>query len=227
MKTLTFFLMCCCIFPLTALSQSAEVLLQKVPGAVVSGQAGYAESLFRQACQADVAQAEMFYWTHVDKSSPVACRFAGTLAESFKMAAKYDKAYLFYKEQLSYTPDDVTLLGACAEMEMRRGKLEDAAETYEKVVGLDPDNLQACIFLGNYYYLKAEDARKKLDADFHRIPSPTRMQYARYRDNIYSLFDSKYSKARIYLRHVMKQFPSTGADKTLEKIALIEKEINR
>lgn len=207
--------------------QSAEVLLQKVPEAVASGQTGYAESLFRQACQANVSQAEMFYWTRVDKSAEVAVRLAATLAECYKEAGNYDKAYLFYKEQLARKPDDVVLLVACGEMEMRRGKLSDALDTYEKVIGLDPDNLQACIFLGNYYYLKAEDARKKLDADYRRIPSPTRMQYARYRDGLSELFDTGYTKARTYLRHVMTLFPSTGAGHTLEKIDSLEREINR
>ena len=149
MKTLTLFLLYCCLLPLAAGAQTAEALLQKVPEAIASGQTGYAESLFRQACHANTSQAEMFYWTSVDKSSELAVRFAASLAECFKDAANYDKAYLFYKEQLAHKPDDVTLLVACGDVEVRRGKLADALETYEKVIGLDPDNLQACIFLGN------------------------------------------------------------------------------
>lgn len=225
MKTLTLFLLYCCLLPLAAGAQTAEALLQKVPEAIASGQMGYAESLFRQACHANTSQAEMFYWTSVDKSSELAVRFAASLVECFKDAANYDKAYLFYKEQLAHKPDDVTLLVACGDVEVRRGKLADALETYEKVIGLDPDNLQACIFLGNYYYLKAENARKKLDADYRRIPSPTRMQYARYRNGLSEVFDSGYAKARTYLKHVMKLFPSTGADSTLERIDSLEQEI--
>ena len=226
MKTLTFLLLYCCMLPLAVYGQSAEALLQKVPEAVASGQTGYAESLFRQACQANASQAEMFYWTRVDKSSDLALPFAASLAERYREAANYDKAYLFYKEQLAHKPDDVNLLVASGEMEVRRGKLSDALETYEKVITLDADNLQACIFLGNYYYLQAEDARKKLDADYRRIPSPTRMQYARYRDELSELFDTGYTKARTYLRHVMTRFPSMGAGQTLEKIDSLEREIN-
>ena len=37
---------------------------------------------------------------------------------------------------------------------------------------LDADNLQANIFLGNYYYLQAEKDKKKLEEDYKKITSP-------------------------------------------------------
>lgn len=215
------------MFPLVAFSQSADVLLRKVADALASGQAGYAVSLFRQSCQADGHQAEMFYWTEVDKSEDTASQFARELAEHFKDVRNYSKAYLFYKELSQYIPDNVDILVACAEMEVRCGKVADAKATYEQVVTLDPDNLAACNFLGSYYFLKSEDARKRLEADFKKLASPTRMQYARYRDNLSSLFDSGYSKARTYLQQVLTLFPSSEAGKTLEKIKLVEQEVNK
>ena len=62
----------------------------------------------------------------------------------------------FDKEWLQYYPADVSALVACAEMQMMRGETKDAMKLYEKVLALDADNLQANIFLGNYYYLQAE-----------------------------------------------------------------------
>ena len=53
------------------------------------------------------------------------------------------------------------------------------------------------------------------------------MQYARYRNNLSSLFDSGYSKARLYLQQVLTLFPSSEVGKTLEKINLVEREVNR
>lgn len=213
--------------PLSVFAQSADVLLRKVADALASGQAGYAVSLFRQSCQADGHQAEMFYWTEVNKSQETSPQFARELAEHFKGAGNYSKAYLFYKELLQYRPDSVEVLVSCAEMEVRCGKIADAKETYEKVAVLDSDNLQACNFLGSYYFLKSEDARRKLDADFKRLSAPTRMQYARYRNNLSSLFDSGYSKARAYLQQVLTLFPSSEVGKTLEKIKLVEREVNK
>ena len=78
-------------------------------------------------------------------------------------------------------------------MEMMRWKEKYALKTYEKVLMLDSDNLQANIFLGNYFYLQAEKERKKLDDDFKKITSPTRMQYARYRNGLSDVHTNSYS----------------------------------
>lgn len=168
MKTLTLlfslFLMC----PLSVWGQSANELLSKVSDALSEGKDDYAVSLFRQAANAGEDRTEMFYWANVDKSSEVAPRLADVLAVHYKEARNYDKAYLFYKEFLQRHPEDVPALVSCAEMEMMRGKEKDALKTYEKVLMLDADNLQANIFLGNYYYLQAEKDKKKLEEDYKR-----------------------------------------------------------
>lgn len=194
MKTLTLlfslFLMC----PLSVWGQSADELLSKVSDALSEGKDDYAVSLFRQAANAGEDRTEMFYWTNVDKSSEVAPRLADVLAVHYKEMRNYDKAYLFYKEFLQRHPEDVPALVSCAEMEMMRGKEKDALKTYEKVLMLDADNLQANIFLGNYYYLQAEKDKKKLEEDYKKITSPTRMQYARYRNGLSDVFTNSYGK---------------------------------
>lgn len=199
MKTLTLlfslFLMC----PLSVWGQSADELLSKVSDALSEGKDDYAVSLFRQAANAGEDRTEMFYWTNVDKSSEVAPRLADVLAVHYKEMRNYDKAYLFYKEFLQRHPEDVPALVSCAEMEMMRGKEKDALKTYEKVLMLDADNLQANIFLGNYYYLQAEKDKKKLEEDYKKITSPTRMQYARYRNGLSDVFTNSYGKAKAYL----------------------------
>lgn len=204
MKTLTLlfslFLMC----PLSVWGQSADELLSKVSDALSEGKDDYAVSLFRQAANAGEDRTEMFYWTNVDKSSEVAPRLADVLAVHYKEMRNYDKAYLFYKEFLQRHPEDVPALVSCAEMEMMRGKEKDALKTYEKVLMLDADNLQANIFLGNYYYLQAEKDKKKLEEDYKKITSPTRMQYARYRNGLSDVFTNSYGKAKAYLQRVLQ-----------------------
>ena len=108
-------------------------------------------------------------------------------------------------------------------MEVCRGRESEALETYRKVLSLDADNLAANIFIGNYLYLKAEREKKQLEADYKKISAPTRMQYARYRDGLSRVMSTGYGKAREYLQKVISQFPSTEAQKTLERIKLIEK----
>ena len=104
-------------------------------------------------------------------------------------------------------------------------KEKDAVKTYEKVLILDANNLQANIFLGNYFYLQAEREKKKLEDDYKKITSPTRMQYARYRNGLSDVYSNGYSKAKDYLQRVLQLFPSTEAGNTLEKIKKLEMEI--
>lgn len=225
MKTLTLFFSLCLLCPLSLLAQSADVLLQKVSEALSDNKDDYAVSLFRQAADKADNQVEMYYWTRVEKESSVALRLARELATHYKDKRNYDKAYLFYKECLQYIPEDVTVLVPCAQMQLMRGEEKDAVKLYEKVLGLDADNLQANIFLGNYYYLQAERDKKKLEDDFRKISSPTRMQYARYRNGLSDVVSTGYDRAKQYLQKVLQLFPSTEAVKTLDKIKRLELEL--
>ncbi len=225
MKTLALLFSLFFICPLSLWSQSAGELLPKLSEALSEGKDSYAVSLFRQSANANIEQTEMFYWTNVDKNSAVAPKLANEMAALYKKKRNYDKAYLFYREYLQHNPQDVAALVACAEVEMMRGKEADAVKMYEKVLALDADNLQANIYLGNYYYLQAENDKKKLEEDFKKISSPTRMQYARYRNGLSDVFSGSYSKARGYLQRVLQLFPSTEAGKTLEKIKKVELEL--
>lgn len=227
MRGLILFFILMLTFPFTLSAQSGEELLLKVSSALSNEQWSQAVSYFRQAITANADKAEMFYWTGVDKSSDVAVKMASELASYYKKGRNYDKAYLFYKELLQKNPGDVKCLAACAEMEVCRGKEAEALNTYEKVLSLDADNLAANIFVGNYYYLKAEQEKQQIENDYKKITTPTRMQYARYREGLSQVLSNGYIKARSYLEKVISQFPSVEARKTLDRIKVIEKEVNR
>lgn len=63
MKTLALFFTLLLMGPSALWAQSASDLLQKVSEALSAGKDDYAVSLFRQAADAGMEQAEMFYWT--------------------------------------------------------------------------------------------------------------------------------------------------------------------
>ena len=227
MRTLTIFLISLFSLPLALNAQSVDEMLQKVSAAIEAGQNGQAVSYFRQTIPLNIDRTEMYYWTNVDKNSEISSKLATELALAYKKKRNYDKAYLFYKELLQKDPNNVYCLETCAEMQVCRGQEKDALRMYEKILQLDADNLAANIFLGNYYYLMAEQEKKKLETDYKKLPSPTKMQYARYRDGLSMLFTTRYEKARNSLQIVVLRFPSTEAQKTLDKILRIEKEVNR
>lgn len=227
MRALTIFVLSLFSLPLMLNAQSVDEMLQKVSAAMEAGQQGQAVSYFRQTIRLNIDRTEMYYWTSVDKNSEVGGKLANELAVAYKNIRNYDKAYLFYQELLQKAPENVDYLESCAEMLVNRGFEKDALRMYEKILQLDADNLAANIFLGNYYYLMAEQEKKKLETDYKKISSPTKMQYARYRDGLSKLFATGYEKARYALQKVILRFPSTEAQKTLDKIRKIEKEVNR
>ncbi len=227
MKPWIFSLLLILFLPCVLKAQTAETTLHKVSAAISDGQNSQAIGLFRQAIQADADKSEMFYWTSVDKNSAVCLPLAQELATYYKTSRNYDKAYLFYKELLQREPDKIEYLLAYADTEVCRGKEKEALRTYEQVLRADPNNLSANIFIGNYYYLQAEQQKSELDTNFKKISSPSKMQVARYRDGLADIFSTGYGKAREYLQNVVRQFPSTEAVKTLNKIKLIEKELSR
>lgn len=227
MRALTILLLSLFSLPSVLYAQSVDEMLQKVSAAIEAGQNGPAVSYFRQAIGLNMERTEMFYWTRVDKNGEMAAKLAAELAATYRKKRNYDKAYLFYQELLQKAPDNVDYLEACAEMQVGRGEEKSALRMYEKILQLDADNLAANIFLGNYYYLMAEREKKQLDADYKKIASPTKMQYARYRNGLLRVFATGYEKARSSLQKVVLRFPSTEAQKTLDKILKVEKEVNR
>ena len=227
MRTLTILFFSLLTMPLMLNAQTVEDMLSKVSVAIEKDQQGQATSYFRQAIGLDISRSEMYYWTNVDKSSVICSKLANELAVGFKKNRNYDKAYLFYKELIQKNPGNVDYMEACAEMQVCRGQEKDALHIYEQILTADPDNLAANIFLGNYYYLKGEKEKQKLENDYKMITSPTKMQYARYRDGLYRLFSTEYEKARVSLQKVVQRFPSTEAKKTLDMILSVEKEVRR
>lgn len=227
MRALTYLFFSLFSLPLMLNAQSTDEMLQKVSAAIEGGQHSQAVSYFRQTIGLNIDRAEMYYWKDVDKSSEISSKLATELAIAYKNNRNYDKAYLFYKELLQKTPDNVDCMEAVAEMLVCRQQEKEALRMYEKILKMEPDNLAANIFLGNYYYLMAEQEKKQLEIDYKKISSPTKMQYARYKDGLSKLFSSGYVRARNSLQKVVRKFPSTEAQKTLDKIMRIEKEVKR
>ncbi|WP_321334747.1 tetratricopeptide repeat protein [uncultured Bacteroides sp.] len=227
MKTLTVFWVIF-LFPFAVFAQSGgNDVLSQLSQAMANQSWDQAIVLFNKVINSDVAKAEMYYWTEVDKNSAVCPRMAYALADYYENARNYDKSYLFYKELTQMKSDDVNSWVSCANMQVMRGKEKDALTMYLQALKLDPNNLTANIFVGNYYYFSAEQERQKIETSYTKLSAPTRMQYARYKNSLGEVMSGDYSKAKSYLQNVLQHFPSTEAQKTLDKIQLIEKEVNR
>lgn len=213
--------------PEIAMPQSPENILENVSVALSEKQWEGAVNLFMLAVKQDVEKAEIYYWTKVGKNNESIRGILTILASHHQKEKNYDKACLFYKELASVFPDNLSYLVSRAEMELFSGEEEEALNTYGKILKIDPNNLQANIFMGNYYFLQAENAKKKLEWDYRRLSSPTRMQYAHYRNKLSEVYTTDYVKAQVYLRNVVEQFSSHEAKLILAKIEKIKKDANK
>ena len=223
-RTLTLLLILCLSYPIAWAAQGDDGILERLSDAMSQEKWEDAEKLFRQAVAGNVEKAETFFWTVVGTDCKIRKAMALELGSYFKNNRSYEKAYPFYKELIDVLPQNVEYLSACAELEVLRGKESNALSLYEKILTLDLNHLPANIFVGNYYYLLADQKKQKLDKDYKKIQSPTKMQYAGYRGDLDDIVHSGYAKAKVYLERVMTQFPSTEVKKTLDKIRLVERE---
>ncbi len=111
-----------------------------------------------------------------------------------------------------------------AEDDMLRSHEKKALELYQKILELDPQHLQAHIFVANYYFYVAEKERHIIEQEFNKIVSPSRSQVADYRSAIARIVEEKYAEAKLLLEKVLFLIPSSEVKKNLEKISRLEKE---
>jgi tetratricopeptide (TPR) repeat protein len=226
MKKVIFIVCLWAVLPCCLKAQTAAAYLQQVTTQITAKKWKEAADAYRQAIGADVRRAEIYYRTEVDKNIPVAMRFAEELAVYYKNTRDYERAYTYYGQLLEKKPTDVNYLSGSAECAFGLGKTDEAVTLYGQIISIDTNNLRANIFLGSYYFMRAEQSKKQLDKAFLAIKSPTSMQRARYHDDLKALFGGDYTRAKNYLDSVQKLFRSTEAVKMLATIGEREKEIN-
>lgn len=208
-------------------TSSWEAILLKINVAVSEKEWEQATELFKLAIKKDEVKAEAFYRSAVGKYPLITPKMAELLAEHHTDNRNYDKALSFCRELVGYEPDNIDYRVKCAETEMLRGNENESMKIYNDILEKQPSNLSANIFMGNYFYIKAEEERMKVENEFKKITSPTKKQYQQYRDDLVNVYNTHYTKAETYLRKVVSLFPSVEAQRTLERMQLLEKEIKK
>lgn len=214
------------LFPAVSMAEGKGNIWTEVMRAVVEERWGDAEKLFKAAIGQNKDEAENFFWRERVNNS-FRETMALNLGDYYRKLHNHEKAFTFYNELIKLRPQDLEYLAGMAELQVCCGKEKEALDTYEKILSLAPDNLPANIYIGNYYFFYAEKSKKKLDEDYSRLVSPTRMQLAAYHNGLATLLNSEYFRSKKYLEKVMALFPSTEVKKTLDRIKQVETEINK
>lgn len=225
MKTFTLTFLVLLMGPMFSLR--AENPLEQVTTALRNKHWENAVQLFVKAVKEDADRAEMYYWTRVDKECESSPGMLEVLASHYSEALQYDKAFLFYKELTRIYPENLLYLAFRAEMEALRGKEEDALKTYEQILRIDPEHFNANTFVGNYYFIKAENKKEGVDKEYKRISSPTKMQYANYKNQLAKLYQTEYAKAKVYLQNAIRKSSSQGIKRTLNRIEQLKEKVEK
>jgi len=212
------------LLSLSLSAQTAEQILPNITNALAQQHWEEASNLFRLAVDKDLYKSEKFFHEEISADCPARTEMIHQLGFYCKGSRNYEKAYDYYKELIELRPHEVIYLISFAELQVILGKENDALNTYEKILLIDNNNLAANIFIGNYYFFLADKEKRTLDIEFKKSETPTRMQYAKYRNELARLVSNEYDKAKSFLEKVIHQFPSVEAKKTLDKIQAVELE---
>lgn len=205
-------------------AQTNNRIFEHISANMAEGKWAEATMLFHQAMTENIVLTDEFFWKEVDPNCEGRRLMALDLGNYYRDKRSYDKASLCFSEVDRLSPNDVNCLSARAEITAMQGREKDALELYGKILSIDAGNLPANIFVGNYYYLQADNERVALDHNFQAIAAPNRMQYARYRGAMEELVNTEYARAKLYLERVILRFPSAEIKKTLGKIERVKLE---
>lgn len=97
---------------------------------------------------------------------------------------------------------DIALLGQYAGALQRLKKTADAKKVYEKLIDLDSENLNANIFLGNYYFQYGKALEAKENAAYQKIANPSRLQWADSNKKIENIRSNYFGKSVNHLERV-------------------------
>lgn len=181
---------------------------------------------FRQFSEVNPESAEVFYWVKAYDKTALSDTLLLGLAKSYYEKGNYSKALelsrTFYKN--SKNPS-VNKLLELADLLTNLGDIRFTQNVYSQVIIIDPNNLSANLFLGNYLYLRAERERKRVCSIYEQKNKPTRMQYAEYREKLKELYTASYMQAREHLQRAYRKLSSSELKATISHIDEIKKDI--
>ncbi|MDR2475701.1 MAG: hypothetical protein LBD45_07565 [Bacteroidales bacterium] len=96
--------------------------------------------------------------------------------------------------------------------------IEDAFLTYTRLIGIDANHPEACLFLGYFHYARGKKLLDKEDANYKKITNPRKMEYAAYQNKIKQILEGEYATASTYLQKVSIKHRPKIVDTILKNI---------
>ena len=155
----------------------------------------------------NVIDAEASYKEGKELFPTQATDFYKKLGQMYYSQKKYKEAGVEFEGAIKSSPGDVTLLSMLATSYDNQGKYDQAAETYKKVLEVNPNHKNASIKLGLVYYKKVSALYKKEKKKYESIKNPSRVDYHNYKKRLEAL-NVHYKNALPYLEKAHAKAPS-------------------
>jgi len=141
--------------------------------------------------------------------------YGSKLAYVYYNAKKYPELEKLTTELLKETPNDEKLMRLQAASLQKNKKINEAKAVYEKILTVDPEDLSANVFMGNYYYQVGKSKLDKEEATYKKIANPDRVQWSNYQKKCKIILDDYYVKAVGYLEKAYAQKEDPNLKKLL------------
>ena len=132
------------------------------------------------------------------------------LSRYYQFRHQYTKQIDVLHEMIDLSPRNIPLIKEIAFAFYNNGDSENALAHFEEALIYAPDDLEANLFMGSYYYIKGKEKMTKLYEAYQNIPTPTRMQFAQYRRDREEVKDHELALASKYMNQA-NQVKSTKA----------------
>jgi len=165
--------------------------------------------------QDDYATQLMAYEAGVLRAPADKEKYQVKICTVYKKQKDGDKLLEVSEEILSYNPKSLKGLEYKGTALQYQKKMSDAEATFKELYALDKENVNANIFLGNYYYQvgrnKLASARKKYD----KIEHPSRVQWHDLNESNKATMNKYYVPSIDHLEFVYAQNPNSSIKKML------------
>lgn len=124
-------------------------------------------------------------------------------------------------------PDNSLWLRLEAEGWQLAGQSDQAMLAYRKLLMRDPDNIDALLYEGNYYYLQGKEKISRLEKEFEQQTAGSRMQYTAYRQRVQEVLDNEFALAIQYLEKANEMKPNATIAHTLYDMYVLKSEVEK
>lgn len=162
----------------------------------------------------DYACQEEIYLKAIENFPDLQHTYKTRLCNTYYYSKQYEKVVPLAEEILAVDPDDLKVRKFYAGSLSRLKKTTEAFEAYKKVLEYEPEDENANMFVGNYYYLVGKSKLDRETKKYEAIATPSRVQYHEFTKKNQAIIADYYTKALPYLETAYK----VGQNQNVKKI---------